>query len=370
MEHSLPFSWSDIISGGSQVVSRSISAENRAGAAGAGGRAASSLGTARKGAPSVRLAAGETVVLADIEGPGMVRHIWMTLPEATEASPYVLRDVVLRAYWDGAAEPSIEVPVGDFFCNGFGRRAPVTSLPIVVAPNGGLNCYFPMPFRQRAVLTLTSEQPADLDQVYFQVDYTVHDELDDQTAYLHAQWRRTNGTAALGCDHVILDGVSGRGRYVGTYIGITALERFWWGEGEVKFFLDDDGEFPTICTTGLEDYAGGAWAFQDSLRSDPPPNPQNFSAPYCGYPYFSARDDSRASVFATQMAPSHGLYRWHLPDPIHFARGIRVTLQQIGAWQGGLFERSDDVCSTAYWYQDSGSVRRAPLVPAAQRRPR
>jgi D-arabinan exo alpha-(1,3)/(1,5)-arabinofuranosidase (non-reducing end) len=370
MECTLPFSWSDITSADSQVVSRSINAENRTGRKGAAAQAASPLGAARKGSPSVRLEAGGTVVLADIEGPGMVRHIWMTLAETTDASPYVLRDVVLCAYWDDEQEPSIEVPVGDFFCNGFGKRTPVTSVPIVVAPNGGMNSYFRMPFRRRALLTLKSEHPVDLDQVYFQVDYTLNDQLGDDTAYLHAQWRRTNGTGKPGSDHLILDGVRGRGLYVGTYVGVTALERFWWGEGEVKFFLDGDGEFPTICSTGLEDYVGGAWAFQDGLRSDPPPNPQCFSAPYCGYPYFSARDVSRASEFATMMAPSHGLYRWHLPDPIYFAEGIRVTLQQIGAWQGGLFERSDDICSTAYWYQSSGSVDRMPLVPVHLRRPR
>ena len=366
----MPFSWNDITSASGQVVSRSINAENLTGAKGGAARAASPLGVARKGSPAVRLKAGDAVVLADIEGPGVVRHIWMTLAETTKASPYVLRDVVLRAYWDDAEKPSIEVPVGDFFCNGFGKRTPVTSAPIVVAPNGGMNSYFRMPFRHHARLTLTSEHPVDLDQVYFQVDYTLNDPLTEETAYLHAQWRRTNGTGALGCDHVILNGVRGRGQYVGTYIGLTSLERFWWGEGEVKFFLDGDADFPTICSTGLEDYAGGAWAFQDYLRKDPPPNPQCFSAPYCGYPYFSARDSSGASEFATEMAPSHGLYRWHLPDPIYFAESIRVTLQQIGAWQDGLFERSDDVCSTAYWYQSAGSVDPAPLVPARLRRPR
>ncbi len=118
----------------------------------------------------------------------------------------------------------------------------------------------------------------------------------------------------------------------------------------MKFFVDDDDQLPSLCSTGLEDYAGGAWAFQDALRSDPEPTVITFSAPYCGYPFYSTRDTTRAAEFATATMPMHGLYRWHLPDPIHFDQRLKVTVQQIGTWQHDLFERQDDVATTAYWY--------------------
>jgi Protein of unknown function (DUF2961) len=363
-------SWNTLLSAPTAVRSRSVNAENPSGETGGAAKTASTLGPGRKGRAYLPLPAGETLTLADIPGPGVIRHIWLTVAETTPAGPFVLRDLVLRMYWDGEAEPSVEVPLGDFFCNGFATRAVVTSQPIVVAPTGGMNCYFPMPFRRRARITLESQHPGDLEHVFFQIDYTEGDTLDATTSYFHAQWRRTNGTAPLGTDHVILDGVAGAGHYVGTYIGLTALARYWWGEGEVKFYIDDDDAHPTLCSTGLEDYAGGAWAFQDALTADPAPTPVTFSAPYCGYPYTSAADGTKASPFATPMAPSHGLYRWHLPDPVVFTGRLRVTLQQIGAWDHGLFERSDDVCSTAYWYQTQPHTPFPALPPAAERRPR
>jgi hypothetical protein len=363
-------SWNTLLSAPTQIRSRSINAENPDGAAGAAARQASKLGVGRKGRAFLPLASGATLTLANISGPGIIRHIWLTLADATPAGPYVLRDVILRMYWDDESDPSVEVPVGDFFCNGFGSRALVTSEPIVVAPTGGMNCYFPMPFRKGARIELESQHDGDLDAVFFQIDYTIGDDLADDTAYFHSQWRRTNGTAALGDDHTIVDGIEGAGHYVGTYIALTSLQRFWWGEGEVKFFIDDDDEYPTQVSTGLEDYAGGAWAFQDALSNDPAPVPITFNAPYFGYPHYSAMDTTKASPFATPKAPEHGLYRWHLPDPIIFTEKLRVTLQQIGAWDHGLFERSDDIASTSYWYQ-TGHHLPFPALPSVEdRKPR
>lgn len=349
------------------VRSHSINAENPSGAPGSAAHAASALGPGRKGSAWLPVAAGETLTLAEIQGPGVIRHLWITVTDRTAAGPYVLRDLVLRAYWDGADHPSVEVPLGDFFCNGFATRALVTSGPIVVAPTGGMNCYFPMPFRRSAKLTLENQHGGDLSHVFFQVDYTTGDELDTDVTYFHAQWRRSNGTTALGTDHVILDDVVGAGTYVGTYVALASLQRFWWGEGEVKFYLDGDDALPTLCSTGLEDYAGGAWGFQDELRSSPEPTVINFSAPYCGYPFYSAQDTTRASDFVTATLPMHGLYRWHLPDPIHFEESIKVTVQQIGTWDHGLFERSDDISTTAYWYQTTPH-RRFPALPSAEQR--
>ena len=352
------------------VRSRSINAENRDGAPGSGARTASALGPGRKGTAFLPLPAGERLTLAEIDGPGVIRHIWLTVPDTTETNPFVLRNLVLRVYWDGSEQPAVEAPIGDFFCNGFAERALVTSIPITVAPTGGMNSYFAMPFRQHARIVIDSEHPDDIGAVFFQVDYTVGDDIADNVGSFHAQWRRSNATTGHGNDHVVLDGVTGAGRYLGTFIGVTSLERYWWGEGEVKFFIDDDTDDPTQCSTGLEDYAGGAWAFQDALRSSPPPQPITYSAPYFGYPQRTISDATAASPFDTAMAPSHGMYRWHLPDPILFDSALRVTLQQIGAWDGGLFERNDDVCSTAYWYQ-TGETAPFPAFPdARQRQPR
>jgi hypothetical protein len=227
-----------------------------------------------------------------------------------------------------------------------------------------------MPFRSGARLTLTSEHPADIGSVYYQVDYTVGDRLGEDVGYFHAQWRRSDADTGPGVDHVILDDVTGPGSYVGTYVALTALQRYWWGEGEVKFYVDDDTDLPTLCSTGLEDYAGGAWAFQDHLGTEPAPQVINFSAPYIGYPHYAGNDDTQASPFVTAMPPSHGLYRWHLPDPVYFDTRLKVTVQQIGAWDHGLFERQDDIASTAYWYQARPAVSFPELPGAALRKPR
>jgi hypothetical protein len=364
--------WTMITRAPGAVRSRSINAENPTGEPGRAAMEASALGPSRKGRPAIGIDTGESATLAEIEGPGVIRHLWLTVPDRTDAGPWVLRDLVLRIWWDDAADPAVEVPLGDFFCNGFGQRALITSVPIVVAPTGGMNCYFPMPFRHKARIELGNEHPGRVDGIYYQVDYTVGDQLGDDTATFHAQWRRSNGTGTLGQDHVLLDGVIGAGSYVGSFIGLTALERFWWGEGELKFYLDDDQAYPTQCSTGLEDYAGGAWAFQDALRRDPAPNPITFSAPYCGYPYYSTHDETQASPFATPTAQSHGMYRWHLPDPVIFTSRLRVTLQQIGAWDHGLFERNDDISTVAYWYQAGPADQnvRPRLPPRDLRRPR
>ena len=328
--------------------SRAINAENPDGGKGRGATASSPLGQGRKGRPCLTLAPGQTATLADIDGPGVIRHLWFTVTDQTERHHFVLRNLVLRMWWDDEATPSVEVPLGDFFCNGFGQRSIVTSIPIAVAPTGGMNSYFPMPFAARARIEVTSEHPAAIDGFFYQVDYELVDELPVDTGRFHAQFRRTNPTTK-GVDHIVLDGVRGQGQYVGTYIGVAALERFWWGEGEMKFFIDGDVDFPTICGTGLEDYVGGAWAFQDRLGGEP--KAMTYSNPYFGYPYQASVDDSRFSAYARAMPPMHGMYRWHLPDPIRFEEDLRVTLQQIGHDGFELFERSDDVSTVAYWYQ-------------------
>jgi hypothetical protein len=354
----------------SALESRAITAENPRGERGVGGQAASNLGPTRKGSPCGEIDPGQTLVLADIDGPGTIRHLWMTITPHTENSPFVLRNLVLRMFWDGEDSPSVEVPLGDFFCSGFAEPARVQSIPFTVAPKGGMNCFLPMPFTRGARIELVSEHPEHIGGVFFQIDYTIGDQHPADVGRFHAHWRRSDGRAPLGTDHTLLDLPAGStGSYIGSFIQLTALERFWWGEGEMKFFLDGDTEFPTICGTGLEDYVGGAWAFQDHQKSFPYPVAETYSAPYLGYSQRLVQDTSEMSGFATDMPPCHGMYRFHLPDPIFFHDGLRVTLQQIGE-RNGHFERQDDIATVAYWYQ---TCRTAPLPPIPDdfaRRPR
>lgn len=350
--------------------SRSFTAENPTAAPGAGGRAASVLGAGRKGAPCLTIPAGQTVTLADASGAGEIRHVWCTVAPHTEAVGFVLRDLVLRAYWDGSDTPSVEVPLGDFFCNGNGQRSLVTSAQVLVAPTSGMNAYFRMPFHDGARITIENQHPVDVEGFFYQIDWV---EIPDPTTVpalrFHAEFRRENPTRPAE-DYTLIDGVTGRGVFLGSYLTIVALERYWWGEGEMKFFIDGDTDHPTICGTGTEDYYGGAWAFQDRLSSDTEPEVLTYSAPYVGYPTYITRDRSQQAVYATPMAPVHGMYRWHLPDPIYFHTDLRVTLQQIGQVGPDLVERADDVSSVAYWYQESAGSTGHPFPSRDQRRPR
>jgi hypothetical protein len=333
------------------VQTRSITAENPDGEVGAGGQAASDLGPSRKGRPCISIEEGETATIADVEGPGRITHVWCTVPTETETSDVVLRDLVLRMYWDGEDDPSVEVPLGDFFCNGHARRYDVSSMPVVVAPDGGMNVYFPMPFRESARITLENQHVDDVHGFYYQIDYELG-AVDPDAAYFHAQWRRENPTTR-GEDYTIVDGIEGEGQYVGTFLAWAALSRHWWGEGEVKFYLDGDDEYPTLCGTGTEDYVGGAWCFG-----------RTYSTPFLGYPFHEVRGEGQGAP------PLHGLYRWHLPDPVRFREDLRVTVQQIGARKEGYFERSDDVSSVAYWYQREPHAPFPDLPDRSARLPR
>lgn len=329
--------------------SRAINAENPRGEKGCGGTAASHLGPSRKGAPSLAIAAGETRTLAEIDGPGVIQHIWITVTDkTTDADCFVLRDLVLRMYWDDEALPAVESPLGDFFCCGFATGCEVNSMPIAVCPSRGMNSYFPMPFHKRAKITIENQHANDIGSFFYQVDYRLTDSLPENAGYFHAKWRRDRLTKTAE-DYVILDGVRGRGQYIGTYMALTTLERYWWGEGEVKFYLDGDEEFPTICGTGTEDYFGGSWsfAFQENGRT----METNYCTPFLGYPYYSNRDELVHNRYHNDDAPPmRGFYRWHIPDPILFEESLRVTVQQIGVGHRGLFERQDDVATVAYWY--------------------
>jgi hypothetical protein len=282
------------------------------------------LGVKWKVRPCITLPAGKTTTIMDVDGPGIIQHIWITVDNVS------YRDLIVRMYWDGEQTPSVEVPVGDFFCNGWKKRANILALPINVNPSGGFNCYFAMPFRKHARITVENRAPKDRDGFFYAITYALTPVGDDD-AQFHAQFRRTNPLAYMS-DYTILDGVRGHGQYVGTYMAWQQNSAGWWGEGEAKFFIDGDRDFPTIAGTGTEDYFGGAWCFG-----------QNFTAPFLGYPLGEV--DGKAGN-------RHGLYRFHIMDPIRFAKDLRVTMQAIG-WrsEGRYLPLQDDIASVAYWYQ-------------------
>ena len=364
------FTWSNMLGGLPMLRagrSCSINWENRKGEKGAGCQASSDLGPGRKGSPCIRsVAAGETVALAEISGCGIIQHIWCTVTDATAAGRFVLRDLVLRMYWDEEETPSVECPLGDFFLNGFARGCEVNSLPIVVNPKRGMNCFLPMPFRRGAQITLENQHAGEVPGFFFQVDYVLLDSLPEDAAYLHAQWRRERLTTPA-VDYVLLDGVQGRGQYVGTYLGISALERYWWGEGEFKFYIDGDSAYPSQCSTGTEDYFGGAWSFGGYTDERGYMLEKTYCTPFMGYPFYSRDDNFHNDYFNRDVPPMRGFYRWHVMDPILFREDLRVTLQQIGVCELGLFERQDDVCSVSYWYQTEPHGR-FPALPSARMR--
>lgn len=349
--------------------SGAITAENPRGEKGRGGTAASPLGPSRKGRPCIRLKSGTSETIAEIIGPGIIRHIWITVPDRTsDEDRYVLRDLILKIYWDDEEIPAVIAPLGDFFCCGFAVETIVNALPIVVCPTRGMNCYFPMPFLKKAKIIIENQHPADINGFFYQVDYALMKDLPGPIGYFHAQWRRERITEKAK-DFTILDNVSGKGQYVGTYLALATLERYWWGEGEFKFYIDGDRKYPTICGTGTEDYFGGSWSF--AAQVDRKTVEQTYCTPFLGYPFYSAHDTKIHNPYHNDDAPPmRGLYRFHIPDPILFSENIRVTVQQIGVNFKGLFERQDDIAATAYWYLDKAAGTLSVLPPREDRWPR
>ena len=316
---------------------RSISAENPTGEKGKGGmaipqpgepkpvasaRAADDLGQGWKVRPFIRINARQTATLMDVAGSGIIQHIWLV--------EGLNRGLVIRFYWDGEETPSVEAPAPDFFAVGHGRFAPVNSLAVVVNPANAMNCFWPMPFRSRAQITLSNETDRDVELVAYQITY-VETEVPAAAGTFHAQYRRA-GTAERN-PYVILDDIKGRGRYVGTFLAWTQLEKGWFGEGEIKFFMDGDAQFPTICGTGTEDYFLGSYGF-----------PKPYSTMYSGTVLPSSENADPPNFWS--------LYRWHIQDPINFERDLRVTIQALGWGKDGKYKKlSDDIASVAYWYQ-------------------
>lgn len=337
--------------------SRSISPENPTGAKGAGAltepepmHPSRELGRGWKCCPAIKIESGATAELAVIDGPGVIQQIWLT------PTGY-WRHLVMRIYWDDQPHPSVECPVNDFFANGWGTRetfVPVNSLPVCVNPGSAFNCYWTMPFRSRCRVTLENVGYAQA-TVYYQINYALQ-EIPADAAYFHAQFRRMNPTNDKE-EYVILDGIDGPGHYVGTYVAWGVNSNGWWGEGEVKFFIDDDGQDPTICYTGTEDYFGGSYNFENLKEK----RYQEYSTPYAGLPQVVRPD----GLYQAQTRFS--MYRWHIPDPVRFEKNLRVNLQALGWRRGekgvGRFRPlRDDIASVAYWYQALPTVPFRPFL--------
>ncbi len=307
---------------------------------------------------NLRLAPGKTRVLADIQGPAVITHIWLTFNEArpnwiSKAGSARPDEIVLRMYWDGAKEPAVEAPLGDFFAAGFGLRREVKSIPVQVESGDGYNCFWRMPFFKRGLITITNESDKYLNSFYYHVDYQEKPSLPEDTAYFCAQYRR-EFPEKTGRDYLVLD-AAGKGHYVGTVISVRTRSPYWFGEGDDKFYIDGEKR-PSIWGTGTEDYFLSAWGLEE-----------------CSFPCFGC----------TYMEGEHGglgtrycLYRWHLHDPIRFTRSLRFELEHKGWITGdetttgkvnGHVEREDDIASVAFWYQVGQPKRFTTLPPLKER---
>jgi hypothetical protein len=344
----------------SNAQTRSISPENFTGEKGKGGmarledkdkpnqanaaNAARDLGQGWKVNPYIRIQSGETVTLAEISGSGAIQHIWMT-PTGN------WRYSIIRIYWDDESEPSVECPVGDFFCMGWGEYAPLSSLAVCVNPGSAFNCYWTMPFRKKCRITMENINDADPMTLYYQIDYTLT-EVPADAGYFHAQYRRMNpNTTSV---YTIADGIKGKGQFVGVYMAWGVNNNGWWGEGEIKFYLDGDAQFPTICGTGTEDYFCGSYNFDRNGKYT------EFCTPYSGLVQVIRPDG------AYRSQQRFGLYRWHITDPIRFEKDLKITIQDLGWHQGGRYlAQQSDISSVCFWYQSHPHAK-FPALPAWQ----
>ncbi len=339
----------------SDAKSRSISPENFTGEKGQGAmategtgqNASSALGKGWKVSPSVRVKAGSTFTLGDIKGPGCIQQIWMT-PTGN------WRKSILRFYWDGEKTPSIECPVGHFFASGLGKYSQVNSLAVCVNPGSAFNCYWQMPFRKSARVTLENTDGKDM-ILYYQVNYSLG-KVPRDAGYFHAQYREEMPLKAKGI-YTLVDGIKGKGQYVGTYMTWKVNSPGWWGEGEIKFYMDGDREYPTICGTGTEDYFCGSYNFENRETK----KYQVFSTPYSGLSQVLPPD----KIY--EVGQEFGLYRWHIQDPVRFDKDLRVTIQALG-WQADrrYLQLNDELSSVVYWYQRDPHAPFPALPPAGK----
>ena len=344
----------------SNAQTRSISPENFLGEKGKGGMArledkaernkanasdaARDLGQGWKVNPFIIIKPGETFTLAEIDGSGAIQHIWMTPTGIWKFS-------IIRIYWDDETSPSVECPVGDFFALGWNQYAPLNSLAICVNPGSAFNCYWPMPFRKKCKITMENINDKDEMRLYYQVDYTLTSVPDD-AAYFHAQYRRSNPT--VNSLYTIVDGIKGKGQFVGLYLAWGVNNNGWWGEGEIKFYMDGDTKFPSICGTGTEDYFCGSYNFDRDGQY------KEFCTAYSGLHQVIRPD----GTYKSQQR--FGLYRWHIVDPIRFEKDLKITIQDLGWHQGGRYlPQQSDISSVCFWYQADPHAK-FPQLPSWQ----
>ena len=345
----------------SNALTRSISPENFTGepgkgamaSEGTGKHAASELGVGWKVSPSVNIQPGTTFTLGEIHGSGAIQHIWMTLLGRQN------RYYILRIYYENQETPAVECPAGDFFAMAWPQEhySPLNSLMVCCNPRNAFNCYWEMPFREHCKITLTNMDVESL-CIYYQIDYTLTDVPED-CAYFCASFRRFN---PLPYKEVITiaDNIADEGHYVGTYLAWGVNNCGWWGEGEIKFYIDDDDEYPTICGTGTEDYFCGSYNFDSRLTPDGKRQYCEYNTPYAGMPQVIRPD----GLYVSQQR--FGLYRWHVCDPVRFRKRLKVTMQALG-WHLGdsdgkyYHPLQDDISATAFWYQKTPAPALPPL---------
>lgn len=339
----------------SNAKTRSISPENFTGQKGQGGMAdpakdkdqrnaanaaqqAEELGVGWKVNPFIIVEPGETFTLAEINESGVIQHIWMTPTGNWNYS-------ILRMYWDGEKEPSVESPISAFFGMAWSEYAPLNSMPMTVNPGSAFNSFWPMPFREKAKITIENIGDREM-RLYYQIDYA-ETEIGNDQAYFHAQYRRSKPTE--GAIHTIIDGIKGKGQYVGTYLAVAPNNNGWWGEGEIKFYMDGDKKFPTINGTGLEDYFLGSYNYENQKTHQY----EEYSTPFAGLHQVIRPD----GLYSSQQR--FGMYRWHIQDPIRFEKDLKVTIQDLGwraeddgRWQPlHYLQQQSEMISVAYWYQ-------------------
>lgn len=300
---------------------------------------------------------GKTHVVLDAKGPGAITHIWFTFfpPDVHEWAPEgsaTNQDMLLRIYWDDAEKPAVEAPMGDFFCNAFGKRYEVASLPVAVGPTGSYNCYWYMPFRKAARIEVVNQGTKPINLLYYNVDWIKKDSMPEDTPYFHAQYRQEYPMQS-GKDYVILE-TEGKGHYVGTVLSVRTRSPNWFGEGDEKIYIDGEAK-PSVWGTGTEDYFLQAWGLNKTCT------------PFFGTPFY----DQPYRLLGSRLS----CYRWHLADPMVFKKGIKVTFEHYG-WTSidenpdnkliNWNEREDDLSTVAYWYQtgESTFTARAPDAKA------
>jgi len=356
-----------------------FSGENQDGAKGAGGK----LRHGRKGAPCLGIPAGGELVLADIKDSGTIRRIWCT---TVGFEPEMLRSLVIEMYWDGEDKPAVQAPMSDFFGQTFGNMVAFENAFFSSPKGTSFNCVAPMSFRTGARIVMKNETDTAVG-IFYEVDATVGEQHGEGMMYFHSYWRRENFTK-LREDFTILPKTEGRGRFLGCNLGFRSNPDYsgaWWGEGEVKIFLDGDGELPTLCGTGTEDYIGSGYG------------QHNFSHLYQGNTFVTEQNLTHKDAYS--------FYRLHIPDPVYFKSDIRATIQVMGgptypemltmldrnpdlklmkAGNGkeyytreeleaadpstaGYLERTDDWCATAYWYMTS-PVNELPAIAPVEAR--